>query len=79
MAEVSATPKPGLVDRHDNGAHHDMNYQTFAVSTEAIVPYLNAMYQAGENWSDPKGKGLFLSIRPIGVEAENPCSRLPRR
>lgn len=70
MAEVSATPKPGLVDRHDNGAHHDMNYQTFAVSTEAIVPYLNAMYQAGENWSDPKGKGLFLSIRPIGVEAE---------
>lgn len=30
MAEVGATPKPGLVDRHDSGAHTDMNYDTFA-------------------------------------------------
>lgn len=39
MAEVGATPKPGLVDRHDSGAHTDMNYDTFAASTTAIVPY----------------------------------------
>ena len=25
LGEVYTTPKPGLVDRHDNGAHHDMN------------------------------------------------------
>ena len=38
MAEVGATPKPGLVDRHDSGAHTDMNYDTFAASTKAITP-----------------------------------------
>ena len=29
LGEVYTTPKPGLVDRHDNGAHHDMNVYTF--------------------------------------------------
>ena len=38
MAEVSATPKPGLVDLHDSGAHKDMNYDTFAASAAAIAP-----------------------------------------
>ena len=50
MAEVGATPKPGLVDRHDSGAHTDMNYDTFAASTTAIVPYLTRMFEAGQAW-----------------------------
>ena len=78
MAEVSATPKPGLVDRHDNGAHNDMNFQTFAVSTEAIVPYLNAMYQAGEGWTQAQRKRAVSLYPPhrrrgrkIHVQATN--------
>lgn len=37
MEEVYTTPKPGLVDREDTGAHTDMNCQTFQKSTEAIA------------------------------------------
>lgn len=70
-AEVSTTPKPGLVDLHDSGAHQDMDYHTFKKSTEAITPYLLAMFQAGLNWISPsEATGLFSMIRRIGVEAE---------
>lgn len=70
MAEVSATPKPGLVDLHDSGAHKDMNFDTFAASTEAIVPYLTQMASMGYLWSDHNCEALFLSIRPVGILAE---------
>lgn len=70
MAEVGATPKPGLVDRHDSGAHTDMNYDTFAASTKAIVPYLTRMFELGHGWSSKDFNVLFEQIRPVGVEAE---------
>ena len=70
MAEVGATPKPGLVDRHDSGAHTDMNYDTFAASTKAIVPYLTRMFELGHGWSSKDFNALFEQIRPVGVEAE---------
>ena len=70
MAEVGATPKPGLVDRHDSGAHTDMNYDTFEASTNAIVPYLKRMFEAGNTWENTDFNALFESIRPIGMEAE---------
>lgn len=71
MAEVSATPKPGLVDRHDSGAHTDMCFDTFAASTEAIVPFLVQMALTGYDWESPCTDGLFAAIRPVGVEAEH--------
>lgn len=70
IAEVSATPKPGLVDRHDSGAHNDMCYDTFIASTHAILPYLAEMASIGFTWKAADGSGLFRAIRPIGVEAE---------
>lgn len=81
MDEVSATPKPGLVDLHDSGAHTDMDFQTFKYSTEAIVPWLFAMAQQGSNWSHlfkergsssgaAEAEALFLSLRPMGLAAE---------
>ena len=70
MAEVGATPKPGLVDHHDSGAHTDMDYDTFAASTTAIVPYLARMFEAGYAWESKDFNALFESIRPIGIEAE---------
>lgn len=36
--ELRLTPKPGLVDRHDNGAHQDMDYKLMSASIEAITP-----------------------------------------
>lgn len=70
IAEVSATPKPGLVDRHDSGAHTDMCFDTFVASTHAIVPYLTKMAAIGFAWENEDGCGLFRAIRPVGIEAE---------
>ena len=50
LGEVYTTPKPGLVDRHDNGAHHDMNVYTFERSADAITPYLAKMFFEGYFW-----------------------------
>lgn len=37
--EVRVTPKPGLVDENNNGAHRDMNLPMFLLSAEALRPY----------------------------------------
>lgn len=72
LGEVYATPKPGLVDRRDTGAHHDMNYETFLASTEAITPFMVRMFAEG---MDATAAGhtpeeVFQAIRGIGLEAE---------
>jgi holo-ACP synthase/triphosphoribosyl-dephospho-CoA synthase len=69
MGEVAATPKPGLVDLDNSGAHKDMDCHTFAVSTKAILPELMKMAQKGWTW-DGTGTDLFLALRPMGAAAE---------
>ncbi len=69
LEEVRTTPKPGLVDLHDNGSHRDMNYDTFVASTAAVVPYITEMARAGCELESGI-HGLFPAIRPIGVRAE---------
>lgn len=69
LGEVYTTPKPGLVDLKDTGAHQDMDYRTFEKSTCAIVPYMGQMYEEGVRWTkDPEL--LFAKIRSIGILAE---------
>lgn len=69
LEEVYTTPKPGLVDTHDNGAHTDMNCHTFEKSAAAIAPYIAAMYELGAKWQDTPER-LFAALRPIGMAAE---------
>ena len=69
MGEVGATPKPGLVDKHDSGAHKDMCYHTFELSTQAVVPYITEMARAGLMWNGSL-PGLCGQIRPLGIKAE---------
>ena len=38
-AELDTTPKPGLVDKHDCGAHRDMDYALMSRSIRALHPY----------------------------------------
>ena len=38
-AEVRLTPKPGLVDEHNNGAHSDMDLPLFLRSIDALTPW----------------------------------------
>ncbi len=69
LGEVYTTPKPGLVDRHDSGAHRDMNVYTFERSTVAITPYLTRMFYEGYFWKNSL-QNLFPKIRKTGVLAE---------
>ena len=72
LGEVYATPKPGLVDRRDTGAHRDMNYETFLASTEAITPYMVRMFAEGMDatMAAETPEAVFRVIRGIGLEAE---------
>jgi holo-ACP synthase/triphosphoribosyl-dephospho-CoA synthase len=69
MGEAAVTPKPGLVDRANNGAHGDMDFFSFIRSTAAILPWFRRCAQAGfESPADPAA--LFDSLRPEGKIAE---------
>ena len=72
LGEVYATPKPGLVDRRDTGAHRDMNYETFLASTEAITPFMVRMFAEGMDATvaGHTPEEVFHAIRGIGLEAE---------
>lgn len=62
--ELDATPKPGLVDRRDNGAHKDMDYALMSKSISALRPYLTRLALESAKDIDP------VKIKEIGIEAE---------
>lgn len=70
LSEVAATPKPGLVDRRNNGAHHDMNFYTFIRSALSLRPHFALMAQAGQESSALSPKELFDRVRILGLRAE---------
>ena len=62
--ELDTTPKPGLVDKNDSGAHRDMDYETMSRGISALRPYFTELAVTA-------GAGLDAeSVRKIGVEAE---------
>ncbi len=77
LLELSATPKPGLVDRFNSGAHKDMNYNLFLFSTSSIAIYFIYIAQIGleHNSSQPLNK-LLPKIRQIGLFAEEKMFQL---
>ena len=46
LYEVALSPKPGLVDPISNGAHNDMDFQTFQISIETLTPF-SKIYRSG--------------------------------
>lgn len=62
--ELDTTPKPGLVDRQDNGAHKDMDYALMSKSISALRPYLTRLALESAKDIDP------VKIKEIGIEAE---------
>ena len=75
LGEVYTTPKPGLVDRHDNGAHHDMNVYTFERSADAITPYLAKMFFEGYFWKSPEPFSQDPPNRSAGRKSHVSCNR----
>jgi triphosphoribosyl-dephospho-CoA synthase len=70
LYEVSASPKPGLVDRYNSGAHKDMDYFTFLRSSAAISEEFKAMASIGTLIKENQLKDVLEMIRPIGIKAE---------
>jgi len=66
IKEVELTPKPGLVDKANNGSHKDMNIDTFYASANAIKPFIDKFYKCGND---------FDGLRKIGIECEKEMFR----
>jgi len=74
--ELSASPKPGLVDRHNNGAHQDMNFFTFLDSATALQPYFARAARLGA--SRGMNADAFFALRAEGMLAEGEMLRATR-
>ena len=68
--EVRATPKPGLVDASNNGAHKDMSIDTFLRSAEALGPYFADITRFGFDKAYENDSDVFFMARSLGLDAE---------
>ena len=66
QAELDTTPKPGLVDKENNGAHRDMDYAMMQLSINTLHPYFVRLALLGFADTLPS----HTSIRDAGIEAE---------
>lgn len=80
LGEVWASPKPGLVDRENTGAHKDMTYQNFVDSAHALQHCFTRCAQAGAAFSAANSLDdqphsddlpqLAAKLRSIGLAGE---------
>lgn len=63
--EVELTPKPGLVDRLNNGAHRDMDLAAFHRSAGSLGPYFRRAVELGMERAD-----CMVPLQQAGLEAE---------
>jgi triphosphoribosyl-dephospho-CoA synthase len=73
--EVILTPKPGLVDRHNNGSHTDMNMKLFMSSIAAIAPWFALFVSKGMQTARQEPEQTLRAIRPIGLACEQAMFR----
>jgi len=70
LAEISLTPKPGLVDQFSSGSHSDMNYQTFVDSTAAISSGFGELVREGFAFQNDDLTQSLPRLREIGLKME---------
>ncbi|NHJ85961.1 MAG: triphosphoribosyl-dephospho-CoA synthase CitG [Asgard group archaeon] len=69
LMEAICTPKPGLVDRNNSGAHRDMDLSTFMISSASISHFMAVSAQmAIEHRGDLED--ILPKIRSVGLSAE---------
>ena len=66
QAELDTTPKPGLVDKDNNGAHRDMDHALMQLSINTLHPYFVRLAFLGFADTLPS----HTVIRDTGIEAE---------
>ena len=65
LEEVDQTPKPGLVDRNNRGAHRDMDRDLFHRSARSLLPYFRQAVTLGLERADCMGP-----LQAAGLAAE---------
>ena len=68
--EVETTPKPGLVDRSNNGAHRDMTPDLFYRSIEALRGTWRGFFLSGAETAALPAAEAFARLRAMGLDAE---------
>lgn len=63
--EVHLTPKPGLVDENNNGAHKDMDISMFERSAACLKPFFEKAVRLGV-----ADDNCFWALNSLGLEAE---------
>jgi len=71
LLEVTATPKPGLVDRYNSGAHKDMDFFTFMKSSASQIHTFYNCALEGLKFEGNDKKEILKIIRPIGLAGES--------
>ena len=68
--EARLSPKPGLVDAENSGAHADMDLQLLLTSAEALEPYFAAIAVRGIAEASLRPDGRINFVRELGIAAE---------
>ena len=75
LEEVHTTPKPGLVDRRNNGSHRDMDLSLFSASANALRPYFHRCAAIGQSTAECSPEAAFPLLREAGIAAEETMLR----
>ena len=70
LDELDTTPKPGLLDRENNGSHRDMTPETFEKSAAALRGFWGACFRIGAETAELPAAEAFAGMRAQGLEAE---------
>lgn len=70
LLEAFTTPKPGLVDRENCGAHRDMDLPMFCKSADALLFWFEDCARIGLAMRDAAPEQVFARLRKRGIEAE---------
>jgi triphosphoribosyl-dephospho-CoA synthase len=70
LKELLLTPKPGLVDQRNCGAHHDRDMQTLLASTRAVSEWFPRFVEIGQLSAHLPAAEFLSMLRPAGVLCE---------
>lgn len=71
LNEVNLTPKPGLVDMRNSGAHKDMEIVDFYRSADAIRTWIPYFVEYGMSSYQQVSCDVLHGIRPLGLACES--------
>ena len=70
LTELLLTPKPGLVDQRNSGAHRDMNISTFLNSARVLSPWFPRFVEIGYRAAQTRACDFLPIVRPVGLLCE---------